>query len=1012
MAPRTTPGIGLASDYNLGENGWKEGMDANLLKLSVLVNACILEFISSLPSVPAEGAIYIVTTGGNANRLAVRDKNSWVFFTPKAGYRIFCLAETETYVFTGSAWEPESAEGVVQYNLTNASPNNVTASANSRLDLTKQTLAWFLPAANNTGPMTLSVNGEVAKPLVDFQGNPLAADYVIANTPTLIRRTGTEYRLWLDHRFYVLSAQTLTARDQTLAARTEVFTARDVTFTARDDTFEARDIALEAKDDAVMAAEASGDIKFFDTKAAATAALGTLPDLQIVRIFRDESRADAQATYRVEAGALVFKLDFDDSVRRVVDYSLLPIMPLYRSFDEGDAADAFEMFIKAGSGKRLMIPKGTYHLDRLLSFGPEDVEDCEIDFCNSTIVVDAIRTEGVEFDVRYGALSFWGELSGSYYDQVLEAEAIEGQNSWAVTDSAGFEPGAYYWVQVAPSSTLEADHIVDKMLRCVRIETGLVYFDYRRGYAVPAGQTVRFTKVTPVKGVKVKNAHFVYGQTYTDTPQGRMDSSSGLTFNYAAGCDAENITYADAPKRTVQLSWVHDSVVERCEVLRTATPAREGYTVGIMGSIFVEAKKCKGLRDRHILDFTGSAFCRAIQCSEGETLNATFTTHGKWEHDLVYEGCEGHLQFAGSGATFGNRARNISIRSHSGPQLIARTGVTDMTVENSKFVSISDLNLDGLVCREVYFGNQVTFKKATSLSKRKNSFENCHVTIGGNALFDAGVEAEVFFSKCAFPNVFSNMFTGRAKVHLEDCEFETGSSSGAPIVCGLELLEVIRGNMSGANMILSDSLAQKIALVDVDLDCGSRPNTLSMFNIAKPAGELDFSWRGGKSVSNGARHITAITAGAKLKFRLNDIEYQNGSLRIDHGTLSAGSGGYLAASGLIFDNVARTLPPPSAQNVSYGNMIGALDLSGSGSATFAEIPAGSTAFFNISVIGAQVGDFVDAVAPGVDLGDDLQVSARVNADDQVRVALYNRGAGPVTPPASTHFRVLVRKLTP
>lgn len=111
MAQRTTPGIGLTSDYNLGENGWKEGMDANLLKLSALVNCAVEGMVATLPSTPSEGAMYIVTSGANANRIALRDQSAWVFYTPKAGFFAYVKSYSQVYVFsTGSAWTPVLGE--------------------------------------------------------------------------------------------------------------------------------------------------------------------------------------------------------------------------------------------------------------------------------------------------------------------------------------------------------------------------------------------------------------------------------------------------------------------------------------------------------------------------------------------------------------------------------------------------------------------------------------------------------------------------------------------------------------------------------------------------------------------------------------------------------------------------------------------------------------------------------------------------------------------------------------
>lgn len=104
MASRAAPGLGLQTDWNLGEDGWKTGMDANLLDLSVLVNTRILAFVATLPDAPVDGDAYVVTTGGNAKKIAVRDLGVWKFWTPKSGYEIFNLDDQRNYVFDGTDW--------------------------------------------------------------------------------------------------------------------------------------------------------------------------------------------------------------------------------------------------------------------------------------------------------------------------------------------------------------------------------------------------------------------------------------------------------------------------------------------------------------------------------------------------------------------------------------------------------------------------------------------------------------------------------------------------------------------------------------------------------------------------------------------------------------------------------------------------------------------------------------------------------------------------------------------
>jgi hypothetical protein len=67
--------------------------------------------------------------------------------------------------------------------------------------------------------------------------------------------------------------------------------------------------ALVSEENALAAAEASGDVLFYDTYADASAALGGLVEGQVVAIFADETVGGTSTRYRVESGVLVFKLD-------------------------------------------------------------------------------------------------------------------------------------------------------------------------------------------------------------------------------------------------------------------------------------------------------------------------------------------------------------------------------------------------------------------------------------------------------------------------------------------------------------------------------------------------------------------------------------------------------------------------------------------------------------------------------------------------------------------------------
>jgi hypothetical protein len=63
--------------------------------------------------------------------------------------------------------------------------------------------------------------------------------------------------------------------------------------------------------EARAAASATGPIKFFDTKAQADAAIGTLANGDIIEVSQDETRENARTRYKVQAGALAFVVNLD-----------------------------------------------------------------------------------------------------------------------------------------------------------------------------------------------------------------------------------------------------------------------------------------------------------------------------------------------------------------------------------------------------------------------------------------------------------------------------------------------------------------------------------------------------------------------------------------------------------------------------------------------------------------------------------------------------------------------------
>lgn len=106
MAARTLPNLGLKAFYDLGEDGWKDDQDLNLLKLSVLTQATANALTVALPGSPVEGDVYILdeTHATHPNEVAVFDDGDWVYVEPVEGWLIYDRSADVYQKFDGTEW--------------------------------------------------------------------------------------------------------------------------------------------------------------------------------------------------------------------------------------------------------------------------------------------------------------------------------------------------------------------------------------------------------------------------------------------------------------------------------------------------------------------------------------------------------------------------------------------------------------------------------------------------------------------------------------------------------------------------------------------------------------------------------------------------------------------------------------------------------------------------------------------------------------------------------------------
>lgn len=104
MAAKPQPGIGLLAEWDLGESGWKAGMDENLRRLSGLVNTVLMSVNTPLPSGAADGSLAV---SDENTSIQGRIGGQWVtVIQPKAGLIAWDKANERHVRFDGTAWGP------------------------------------------------------------------------------------------------------------------------------------------------------------------------------------------------------------------------------------------------------------------------------------------------------------------------------------------------------------------------------------------------------------------------------------------------------------------------------------------------------------------------------------------------------------------------------------------------------------------------------------------------------------------------------------------------------------------------------------------------------------------------------------------------------------------------------------------------------------------------------------------------------------------------------------------
>lgn len=147
---RTLAGLGLKAFFDLGEDGWNDEMDTNLLVLSALVQPRVLSIVSADPGAPADGDIHYFDGDHptQANKVAIRDNGAWVYIAAFQGMKLYNVDDSTNYEFDGADLVASSVGGAAVLEVAGAAYDVDAADKGKYIRLT------------NAGAKTINVRDE------------------------------------------------------------------------------------------------------------------------------------------------------------------------------------------------------------------------------------------------------------------------------------------------------------------------------------------------------------------------------------------------------------------------------------------------------------------------------------------------------------------------------------------------------------------------------------------------------------------------------------------------------------------------------------------------------------------------------------------------------------------------------------------------------------------------------------------------------------------------------------
>ncbi|MFJ2518493.1 peptidase C14 [Cellulosimicrobium cellulans] len=487
----------------------------------------------------------------------------------------------------------------------------------------------------------------------------------------------------------------------------------------------------------------------------------------------------------------------------------------------------------------------------------------ELDFGGNTVTSEGIERNA--HDNPFGAVLFFqGRVTDETQQRTLAATLPDLADVFEVADAGAFAVGQWWALRSDERPGGGGDE--RELQRLVQVTQVLdathVRVDYKNGWELPAGRVLTWTRVEPVEQVHVRAMTFhgsgpFDGPANGELPDDReMTGSHPVAFEYAVRCDVSDVHGHRTWWPVIMRRWNTHFVTERCSVANPPTVfyGGAGYLTQQIYCLYGRVSDCTSHNARHLNDLTASAYCLVENChGDGDDQGGNpFTTHGQYEHDLVFVGNSGLMDIANSGGQWGTAAKRITVKHHTCSWFVAGTKITDLTLEDVHVVARSTfdpqatltINADGAQVRGCTAGFFAVGQRS-SLSRRPTVVEDCAFALpAGSVLHQTPVTNPVHFVRTRITGVDGTILRGAGPVTFTDCELVGGTDDAPadPVDLGSADVTVTGGSWRGAGVRLSGARDQRLVLDGVR--AAGTTTAGALVSRGTGAGAVDVTLRG------------------------------------------------------------------------------------------------------------------------------------------------------------------------